>query len=137
MIGTYLFDKLSNDAAVTALVGTSPVRIFPIIMPQRAEYPAVVYSCAIQPVTTAKGEPADRDMYQVQIRIWAPAEQAAEAYTKCEQIDAAIRSAIDSIPGTAAGVTVDGCEYAGGRDGTDDNLEYFYREANYNIRLVR
>lgn len=136
MIGNYIFARLSASSAVTALLGTNPVRVFPVILPQKKEYPAVVYSVSYQPSDTIKDEPATRDLYLVQFRIWAPAEVPAEAYAKCEAIAAAIRSALDLVTGTAGGVTVDGCYFTGGRDGADDNLEYFYREVDYSIRIV-
>lgn len=137
MIGNYLFARLSESAAVTALLGTGPVRVFPVVIPQRVPYPAVAYSCSLRPDDTSKQEVATRDTYLVRLRIWAPTEQAAEAYVKCEQIDAAIRSALDKITGTAGGVTIDGCEYDGGEDGVDEKLEFFFREARYVMRLVR
>lgn len=136
MIGDYIFARLSASTAVTDLLGSSPMRVFPVVLPQKQQYPAVVYTATYSPADATKSDVATRDRYQVQFRIWAPQEVTAEAYAKCEAIAGAIRDALDMVIGTAGGATVDGCYFLGGRDGADDNLEYFYREIEFDIRLI-
>jgi hypothetical protein len=43
MIEEVLFTRLSTFNALTALIGTAPVRVYPVIMPQGATHPAVTY----------------------------------------------------------------------------------------------
>lgn len=127
-IGEYIYAKLTTTTAITDLVGTG---IYPIYVPQNATYPAIVYMADNTPHTNTKPQPADLDKTTVTFHIWADGAQGQDAYTKLNQIDAALRTALDYDEDTAGGITVVHCEYRGSRDGRNEEMTLFMREATY------
>jgi alanine dehydrogenase len=127
-VGQYIYAKLSATSAVTALVGT---RIHPVYLPQNAAYPAVVYMVDNVPHSLTKTQASDLDRSTVRFHIWAEAAQGQDAYAAVENIDAAIRTALDYVSGTAGSVTVESCHYDGSNDGRNEEMTLFLREATY------
>lgn len=134
MIGKYIYARLTADATVSGLVGT---KIYPIAAPQETAPPFVVYSCSITPATFHKGGEAAKDNYSVTLRIFYPPGETAAAYDKIHTVDTAIRNVLDEDNTTAGAVTVEGSAYTGSSDGLDEATNFFYREMNYNFRVVR
>jgi len=126
--GQYIYAKLTAATAVTDLVGT---RIYPVFLPQNAEYPAIVYLVDNEPHTVTKDTPADLDIARVKFHFWASAAQGENGYQSVEDIDYAVREALDFVGGTAGTVTVELCHYDGSKDGRDDEMTLFMREASY------
>lgn len=128
-IGRYIYGKLSNTTAITDLVGT---RIYPVFLPMGAEYPAIVYTASNNPLDRGmKTEPADHDKAAVSFFIWADHAQGQEAYDLIDDIDSALRTALDFVVGTESGVTVEDCKYLGSQDGRDEDRLLFMRKADY------
>lgn len=127
-IGQYIYAKLAATSAVTDLVGT---RIYPVFMPQNAVYPAIVYLADNAPQTLVKDQAANHDIAKVAFHILADAAQGQDAYAKLDQIDAALRTALDFVQGTAGSVVVESCHYDGSKDGRNEEMTLFIREANY------
>lgn len=135
--GKYIYAKLSADAGVTALIGSgSDIRLYPVYLPQKAAYPAVVYTVGNAPNSNSKTDASTHDRAKVTFHIWADAAQGQNGYQSVEDIDAAIRAALDYVEGTAGGVTVDICHYDSSTDGRDDEMTLFMREAVYTM-IVR
>ena len=127
-LGKYIFAMLSADATLTTLVGT---RIYPVFLPQAAAYPAIVYTVVNAPLDRQKDATAFHDRAVVTFHIWADALQSQDAYNALDDIDSALRAALDFVEGTAGGVTAESCEYEGSRDGRDEERTLFLREAIY------
>lgn len=127
-IGQYIYTKLAADSAVTALVGT---RIYPVFLPQNAEYPAIVYMTENTPHSLTKTQAADKDVAKVTFHYWASAAQGENGYEAIEDIDEAVRAALDFVEDNAGGVTVVSCHYDGSLDGRDEEMTLFLKTANY------
>lgn len=127
-IGQYIYTKLAATTAVTDLVGTS---IYPVFLPQKAEYPAIVFMTDNTPHSLTKTQAADKDVAKVTFHFWASAAQGENGYAAIEDIDEAVRAALDYVEDTAGGVTVVSCHYDGSRDGRDDEMTLFLKTANY------
>lgn len=128
-LGKYIYGKLSTTTAITDLVGT---RIYPVFLPDKVAYPAIVYTVANLPLDRGmKDQPANHDRAIVTFHIWADHAQGQQGYDDLDSIDAALREALDFVEGTVAGVIVEGCHYDGSRDGRDEERTLFLRETNY------
>ncbi len=134
MIGKYIYSRLTANATFTALVGT---KVYPIAAPQETAPPFAVYSVSITPATFHKGGAATKDNYSVTLRIFYPPGQTTDAYDKVNDCDEAIRDVLDESNTTAGGITVEGSAYTSSTDGMDETTNFFYREVNYNFRMVR
>lgn len=126
--GRYISSILNAASGVTNLVSS---RIYPVMIAQNAAYPAVSYSCSYVPLDPSKTRVETAYKCRATIVAWA------ETYSACESIDLAINTALNFVEGTAAGVTVTGCEYKGSDDGMDDKNEYYFRAAVYEIVVNR
>ena len=127
-IGQYIYAKLSATTAVTDLVGT---RIYPVFLPQNAEYPAIVFLADNVPHTNTKDTPADLDRATVTFHYWASAAQGENGYAALDNIDEAVRDALDFVEATAGSVTVESCHYDGSNDGRNEEMTLFARTATY------
>lgn len=127
-IGQYIYSKLSATTAVTDLVGT---RIYPIYLPQNAAYPAIVFTAQNEPPFDSKTQASDHDRETVTFHIWDDGAQGADAYAKLDAIDAAIRTALEYVEGTAGGVTVVSARRGPGTDGRNEEMTLFMRERVY------
>lgn len=126
--GRYISSILNAASGVTNLVSS---RIYPVMIAQNAAYPAVSYSCSYVPADPNKTQVETAYLCRATIVAWS------DTYSACENIDIAINAALNFVEGTAAGVTVTGCEYKGSEDGMDDKNEYYFRAATYEIRVNR
>lgn len=127
-IGQYIYAKLTATSAVTALVST---RIYPVFMPQDAAYPAIVFLADNVPHSITKNEASDHDRATVTFHFWASAAQGENGYAALDNIDEAVRDALDYVEGTAGSVTVEVAHYDGSRDGRDEDMTLFLRSATY------
>lgn len=127
-IGQYIYAKLAATTAVTDLVGT---RIYPVYMPQDAAYPCIVYMADNVPHHLVKDQPSDLDRSTVRFHIWASAAQGENGYAALDNIDAALRTALDYVEATAGGVTVGNCHYDGSNDIRNEEMTLLGREAIY------
>lgn len=126
-IGKFIRARLTGNATVTGLVGN---RIFPVIMPQNAAYPAIVYTITGEPKDQSHTGAGSIDQITVNFNIWG------DDYDVNEEIFAALRAALDYVPGTAGGETVQGVRIGTWRDGIDESLEHFLRTVAYHFRYV-
>jgi hypothetical protein len=127
-LGQYIYAKLSATSAVTALVGS---RIYPVFIPEDATYPAIVFSITNQPTDNQKERKSDHDTSQVTFTYWAEVKQGADAYAALDNVDLAVRNAIDFVAATAGGIQVEACKYISSADGMDENAMFLSRTAVY------
>lgn len=127
-VGKFIYSVLAADATVSALVGT---RIYPVIMAEKATFPAIVYSVSTTPKDRQKTAVSDHDTEVVTFHFWADIQQGADAYTKTNAIDAAVRDAFDFVSGTAASVIVEHCHFDGSKDIISEDRMLLGKEATY------
>jgi hypothetical protein len=131
--GKYIYGKLSGTAGVTALVST---RIYPMILPQDAIYPAIVYSVDNKPLdSNMKDRAGYHDRATVTLNIWADVKFGQAAYTSLDQIDTAVRTAMDFQTGTSNGVTCETCKYMGSEDIYSEDRLLIGRSATYVLTI--
>ena len=129
--GNYIYAKLTATAGVTALVST---RIYPVLMPQEAAYPAIIYSVSNRPMDrSTKDRDADHDTATVSFSFWADIQFGQDAYTSLDAIDSAVRIALDYVAGTAGGVVVGACKYMGSEDVFSEDRLLLGRQATYQL----
>lgn len=134
-LGTYIYAKLAADTALQALIGD---RIYPVYLPQSEDnYPCIVYMVDNEPHGLSKHEPSTHDTARVTFHIWADHRHGQQAYDVVDTIDQALRDLLDHVSkDTAGSITVDSCLYLSSRDGRDENMLLFLREATYQF-IVR
>ena len=129
--GNYIYAKLTATAGVTNLVST---RIYPMLMPEKQVYPAIVYSVSNRPLdANMKDRAAYHDQATVSFTYWADIQFGQDAYTSLDAIDAAVRTAIDFVSATAGGVTVEACKYIGSEDVFSEDRLLLGRQATYQL----
>lgn len=82
MIEETLFTRLSTYANLTALIGTSPVRLYPVIMPEGTVKPAVTYQLISKPTEAAMGTDPGLAHARYQFTAWAETMTAARNVIK-------------------------------------------------------
>lgn len=127
-VGKYIYSVLTADAGVSALVST---RIYPVVIAEKATFPAIAYTVSTVPKDRQKDKASDYDTETVTFHLWADIQQGADAYTKTTEMDAAIRAALDFVEGTAAGVTVVHCHFDGSKDIVSEDRMLIGKESVY------
>jgi len=129
--GNYIYSKLTATAGVTALVS---MRVYPMILPQEQVFPAIVYMVENKPLDpNAKDKAAAHDTATVTLNYWAEVKYGQDAYTSLDNIDVAVRAAIDFVEGTAGGVVCEFCKYIGSQDIYSEDRLLLGRAATYQI----
>lgn len=82
MIEETIFSRLSNFAGLTALIGASPVRLYPVIMPEGTTHPVVTYQLISGIREVAMGADPGLVKARYQFTAWAPTNLAARAVIK-------------------------------------------------------
>lgn len=133
-IGKYIHATLTAAAPVAAIIGSgNSARLYPIFIPGGATGIGVVYNVANEPHGQSKQEPGTHDHATVTLHLWADVSQGQLAYSVLEDLDTAIRDALDYAEGTTGGVTVESCRYLGTKDGRDEQNMYFLKIATYSL----
>lgn len=127
-IGQYIYSVLSADAGIGALVGD---RIYPVFLPQNDVMPAIVFLAENIPPFDTKTQASDHDRETVTFHICASAAQGEDGYAALDNIDAALRTALEYVEGTAGGVTVLSCQRGQGLDGRNEEMTLFLRTRTY------
>lgn len=131
--GNYIYAKLTATAGVTNLVST---RVYPMLMPQKQVYPAIVYSVANRPLdANMKDRAAYHDQATVSFTYWADIQFGQDAYTSLDAIDSAVRTALDFVSATAGSVTVETCKYMGSEDVFSEDRLLLGRQATYQLTI--
>lgn len=129
--GNYIYAKLTATAGVTALVST---RIYPMLMPEKEVYPAIVYSVSNSPLdSNMKDRAGYHDRATVTFNFYADIQFGQDAYTSLDAIDAAVRTALDFVTATAGGVTCETCKYLGSEDNISEDRLLLVRVATYQM----
>lgn len=132
-ISGILYTILAAESTVTAICST---RIYPLTIPQTAALPAVrLTTIAVEPYDTKTGA-STLDALRVQIDCYA------KTMLACQQLEEAVRGAIDRYRGSVA-VTgdatyfVDGVRFETRNETMEEEKDVFRISADYQVRVHR
>lgn len=129
MIGKAIYHILTNDANVSAIVGS---RIFPVIAKIDGDKPSIIYHAISTTPTDFKQGPSDIDFIRVQLNIYAP------SYDTTLDIADKVRLALDRYPHTTvAGVHLAGVSFLDQGDGWDDQAKVNHINQDFQFRIKR
>ena len=128
MVGAAIYDILSNDAGVGALIST---RIYPDIAPQNVAYPFAIYTIDQADPSDTKDGAAPIYLLSFVVQIYS------ESYDMTNAIANAIRSALGAkTAGTYGGLSLQSIRFAG-QQSTSMNVDrhIYIIEQTYNARF--
>lgn len=116
--GNAIYNILSNNAGVTAIVGSgSNCRIYPLHIAQGKAMPYIAYGVTNVQPRPSKTSASTLDTYTIQVNCYAAMGTASGPYTVVNQMADAVRAALDKVAqGTYAGIAVHACDYRSQRD---------------------
>lgn len=127
MVGAAIYDLLSNDAGVSALVSS---RIYPDIAPQNVAYPFIVYTHDGLNPSLSKDGNSNMDRVEVSLVVYA------ESYDTSQAIATASRAVLDWASGTYGGVSIQRARLANQQSMRMDIDKHIYIvEQVYEIRV--
>ena len=97
MISQAIYNILTNDAPVFAVVGT---KIFPNMATQRTDFPYIVYSVIGKVPTDSKDSGLGFDRYRIQVDC------VDESYTDAETLASLVRTALDRKTGSYGSMVI-------------------------------
>lgn len=100
MIQESIFTKASGTAGLTALIGSSPCRFYPMFMPERPTYPAVVYHEVSSTRDSAMGSDPKLVHARYQLDAWDTTRIGAR------DLNEQLRLAFQRWRGTVGGVVI-------------------------------
>lgn len=100
-----LVSHLKNNAGVAALVGT---RVHPLILPQQATQPALVYLIVSDDRPQSHSGPTGLARPRIQIDCWSATISTGGTYGQAKAIERAVRAALEGFIGTMGTVSVRG-----------------------------
>ncbi len=125
-----------DNAGVVALLSSADA-VYPVILPQRRTYPAITLLIGDDEPELYKWTPtAEKDRVKMVVGIWA------KEYNTAQQIDEAIRAAIDGFEGNVTTSDSDTqrvheVAFIRRKDGYDKENALFYREVIYRVVVIR
>lgn len=117
MIRKAVAQILINDSEVISLTGG---RIYPVAMPQAADFPAVTYQLISTTPNNTKQRPSVYDETEFQVNIFA--EMMADAV----EISGHVRRALDGYSGTVQEVDIPVVQFTGMNDDLSDDQDVKY-----------
>lgn len=125
-----IYKHLSTDSTITAIVGT---RIYPVLAPQDASYPCLVYQrLGSEPVHAMANDATLREVTMVFASL-------AKTYSGVKTLQDVLEDSIKDFSGTlggAGGVTVQRIMLDGISDGYDFEADAFMTIMDYTIWAV-
>ncbi len=128
--GLAIFNILSGDADVSALVGT---RIFPNVAKNKTQFPFIIYDVNGETPNDDKDGVSSLDVDSVMVSCYS------KTYAEASDLARKMRTALDRISGTYGGVVIQSIKYNGYNDLFDDDSGDggIYRKAlDFDIRIV-
>ena len=130
-IGKWIYDYLSNDTDVAALVGT---RIYPERAEPNATLPYLIYSIRNTEPSPTKDGASTLDTFDVQISTFA------DSYSSCDSVSNVVRQKITYKELNAQGVNVQHASFTGSDDNFDQDRNQrgvYIRHQTFDIRVVQ
>jgi len=116
MINKAIYYILSNDDPVKALVST---RIFAVTAPEKTKVPLVVFSRTVKPVYSKSGLEHDKSFVTILI--------FSKIYVESIDVMKAVRSALEWVKGTFAGVEIGDARVIDVDEGYDLEADTYYQ----------
>jgi hypothetical protein len=124
-LGKSIYNLLSNDANVSAIVGT---KIFPYLAVDNIAYPYIVYSNNDSEFTDTKDGKSTLDIASYDIEIYS------ETITELSDLTTKVRNALDRYSGTVEGIDIQSIKYNAQDYGYADEDRVFIMIQSYSIR---
>jgi len=112
---------------ITTLLGTSPVRFYPLRKPQGAALPVVAYQRISTVRYSSHGGYSSLATSRIQLTVWAA------SYGSGKAVSDALRRALLGYRGTVGGVRIDGLLPAGERDDFEPTTQEWLRMIDFRI----
>lgn len=127
-VGKAIYSILTNDAGVSALVGTD---VFASRAKQEATVPFIVYGEVSNTPTDTKDRPSPMDRIRVQIDCYGLNRKLAT------DVHLAVRTALDAytIGSTVAGVTLDGVKFETQNETVEESQDVHRKSSDYIFRV--
>lgn len=130
LVGIAIYSILRDDAPVGALIGN---RIYPNVATRRSTFPFVVYQVTGDEPTDTKDGVSVLDENAILVMCFS------KTYEEASNIADAVRTALDRVNGTYAGVVVQGIQYLSYDDDfdvkdADDGV--FVKSLKFRIRII-
>ncbi len=136
-----LYTILAADSDVTTIVGADDgggYKIYPLTIPQQAALPAVLLVTIATEPSDTKTTASTLDAVRVQVDCYA------KTMLTCQQLEEAVRGAIDRYRGsvTVAGTGgatyfVDGIRFENRNETMETEKDIFRNSADYQVRIHR
>lgn len=132
MIGKVIYDILSNDASVAAIVGT---RIYPVVASQGAANPCLVYNLDSTPEDDKDGS-ATIFYIDVQVDCYTDdLQNGTGGYGQAEDLGDKVVAALDRYSGTNNGYNIDTVILFNREDFYDQEAQSFRSMIEVRVRL--
>ena len=122
MIGSHIYSVLSGATAVTAIVST---RIYPVVIPQTKDLPAIVYSIGSADPSHTNSGARTLDKFQFQLIC------ISRKYSDVDDLAAKCRTALHGYKTT----TVQEIRYQTEMDDFDVEVMAYLRIMTFNMRI--
>lgn len=122
-----IYNILINNAAVFAITGN---RIYPLVIPQGIEKPAITYQSISGSPSNDKSGTSRLDVIKTDIDMWG------ENHLILMDLKEKVRAALDGFDDTNSGYTLN-IIFEDEKDLFDDDSERFHIVQTYSIRLKR
>lgn len=122
MLGKGIYNLLTTDAGVSALVGN---RVFPAVMEQGVTMPAICYTIISAGRISALIQDTDLVETLVQVDCYS------ETYPQARDVHQAVRAAMQRYQGTNAGIVIDDVVVEDERDIREEETKLFRTSVDY------
>lgn len=131
MYGKVLYNLLSNDATVSGLLSN---RIFPVIVPQEALFPAIVYTqvaCTFKYTHRTSQQASKIETHLIQLDIFD------KSYDVMIQAAEAAKNALEGYKGTLEGQEVRNILLDREREDFDQELQLFRKIIDITLTILK
>ena len=128
IVGKAIYNLLSNDAAVSAIVGT---KIYPELAAADVKAPYIVYSVVSNSPSQRKEDGDGIDLANVEIYSFE------DSYTDAVDLGVAVRDALDRVGGTYSGVKVQSISYTNEQMDVNEKRTLWAAIQDYQVRIKK
>lgn len=128
MIGEVIYNLLSTDVALTALVPAT--KIFPYVLNESTVLPAIIYTIdTVSPEYTKDGWAQDDTTFSVT--------SLSKDYNNLQEIVTAVRRALEMERGIVAAITIQHIHLSGMTEGYSINEDVFANRMSFNVNVIK
>jgi hypothetical protein len=126
IIGKALYNILSNDIDVAAIVGS---QVFPELAPANLDAPYVVYSIISNSPSDVKEETSSLDVANIEVYCFEL------SYNLAIDLGVAVRKALDRVGGIYNGVRIQSIQYTNEQMDVNESRQLWASIQDYSIRI--